>query len=328
MKGKTAVVIMIMTLVISSTFVGASSIKNETSKSPVTMGDGTEIDVYGRDFYDIEGEWDYYGAHAIRMSPGNYPCSAYYSINIGTNKVEDGSLQVGIFFCDLGWFGTGPSFAVYNWDEQNYDADWVDVGNWDNLEWVWRIPPNSNAYVNDDGIVDIAVAVDEFDDTILDLVGVKFIPVAPPPPPEPDLDCTGSLSWTDVQPGSTVTGSFTVKNIGEQGSSLNWEVSEWPNWGTWTFSPEGGMNIPKYGTSIVQVTVVAPDQGDQQFSGEVKVVNEDDSNDYEIIPVSLATPYIQQNIQSQQSSPLVNPSPNQQNGQLFYNFVLRHQITK
>ncbi|MEF8879483.1 MAG: hypothetical protein V5A64_03720, partial [Candidatus Thermoplasmatota archaeon] len=34
----------------------------------------------------------------------------------------------------------------------------------------------------------------------------------------------------------------------------------------------------------------APDEEDKDFSGEVKVVNQDNQNDYEIIPVSLSTP--------------------------------------
>jgi hypothetical protein len=53
-------------------------------------------------------------------------------------------------------------------------------------------------------------------------------------PPGPDLDCTGSLSWTSVPAGSTVTGEFTVSNIGDSGSLLNWEVAEYPGWGTWS----------------------------------------------------------------------------------------------
>ena len=56
------------------------------------------------------------------------------------------------------------------------------------------------------------------------------------PGPEPDLDCNGSLSWTDVPPGSTVEGSFEVSNIGEDGSELDWEVIEWPDWGNWSFA--------------------------------------------------------------------------------------------
>ena len=110
-------------------------------------------------------------------------------------------------------------------------------------------------------------------------------------PGEPDLDCDGSLSWTDVEPGSTVTGGFIVKNIGDPGSLLDWEITEWPTWGEWTFTPSSGDDLtPEDGAVNVEVEVVAPDQQNQQFSGEVKIVNKENSSDYEIIPVSLATP--------------------------------------
>ncbi len=121
----------------------------------------------------------------------------------------------------------------------------------------------------------------------------------------PDLDCDGTLSWTNVEPGGTVTDSFIVKNIGEPGSELDWEVKTWPSWGTWTFTPQSGNDLPKNGQTTVQVTVVAPDEQNEEFTGEVKVVNKEDSNDYCIIPVSLTTPVnYQVNMQSSQQNPL------------------------
>jgi hypothetical protein len=108
--------------------------------------------------------------------------------------------------------------------------------------------------------------------------------------PVPDLNCEGTLTWTNVEPGGDVTGSFIVKNIGEPDSELDWEVETWPNWGTWTFSPLNGDNLPKDGETNVQVTVVAPDDPNTEFNGEVKVVNKENIDDYCIIPVSLTTP--------------------------------------
>jgi C1A family cysteine protease/rhodanese-related sulfurtransferase len=116
--------------------------------------------------------------------------------------------------------------------------------------------------------------------------------------PEPDLDCEGSLSWSDVGPGKTVTGSFKVKNIGDADSELDWEVKTWPSWGTWTFTPSNGNNLkPEDGAKTVQVSVKAPNQQNQEFTGDVKVVNKENSGDYEIIPVSLTTPKNQQSSQ-------------------------------
>jgi C1A family cysteine protease len=54
----------------------------------------------------------------------------------------------------------------------------------------------------------------------------------PNPPTGPDLICSGSLIWRDAEPTTTVTGSFTVKNIGESGSNLNWKISQYPTLGS------------------------------------------------------------------------------------------------
>ena len=51
-----------------------------------------------------------------------------------------------------------------------------------------------------------------------------------------NLDYKGDLNWEKVKGGSTVEGSFTVKNIGEPLSCLDWEITEYPNWGSWDFS--------------------------------------------------------------------------------------------
>jgi len=109
--------------------------------------------------------------------------------------------------------------------------------------------------------------------------------------PVSDLDCSGTLSWTGVTPGSTVTGSFTVENIGDPGSLLDWEVESYPDWGAWTFDPENGEDLtPEDDPITVNVEVVAPNEQNQQFDGEVKIVNSENGSDYYIISVSLATP--------------------------------------
>jgi PKD repeat protein len=115
----------------------------------------------------------------------------------------------------------------------------------------------------------------------------------------PDLVCSGSLTWTDVTPGSTVTGSFTVSNVGGAGTGLNWEIDTYPSWGTWTFTPDSGTGLtPEAGSVTIQVSVVAPDEEETDFSGSVKIVNSDDSSDSCTISVSLATPY---------NYPIINP---------------------
>jgi V8-like Glu-specific endopeptidase len=107
----------------------------------------------------------------------------------------------------------------------------------------------------------------------------------------PDLDCDGELSWTDVEPGSTVEDSFTVSNIGEPGSLLDWRVREWPTWGNWTFTPiEGNDQTPEDGPVTVQVSVEAPNEQNTEYTGEIRIVNMEDSEDSCIIQTSLVTP--------------------------------------
>jgi hypothetical protein len=106
-----------------------------------------------------------------------------------------------------------------------------------------------------------------------------------------DLDCTGTIGWTDVKTGTTITDDFNISNIGDTGTELNWKIESYPDWGIWTFNPSSGVGLkPEDGEVTVDVSVVAPTDKDMEFTGEIKVVNEDDSADYSIIPVSLVTP--------------------------------------
>jgi len=107
----------------------------------------------------------------------------------------------------------------------------------------------------------------------------------------PDLESEGELSWSEIEPGATVEGSFEILNVGDDFSQLNWEISEYPNWGTWTFDPASGIGLtPDQGAVIVDVRVVAPNEPGKQFNGSITIVNTDNTSDFEIIPVSLVTP--------------------------------------
>jgi len=106
--------------------------------------------------------------------------------------------------------------------------------------------------------------------------------------PVPDLDCEGELIWIDVVPGATVTGTFTVENIGEPLSMLDWEITEYPDWGTWTFVPDSGEDLtPEDGVFTINVEVVAPDEQEDDEWDEIKIVNLENSSDYCIIGVFL-----------------------------------------
>jgi hypothetical protein len=125
-------------------------------------------------------------------------------------------------------------------------------------------------------------------------------PYEPPPPPPlhlPDLECNGSLSWSNIKPGATVHGSFQVMNIGDNDSLLNWTVNNIPTWGTWTFTLSSGENItPAQGPVTVHVYVVVPKEKNAEFQGNITIVNKDNSSDYCMIPVTLTTP-LSQNIE-------------------------------
>jgi len=114
------------------------------------------------------------------------------------------------------------------------------------------------------------------------------------PEPEPDLECYGSLIWTDIHPGDTVTGNFTVENIGDSGSLLDWEITEKPSWehgSSWSFSQTSGKDLtPEDGPITVQVTCKTPDAKNKELDGEITIQNLDETDDFCIIDVSLTTP--------------------------------------
>jgi hypothetical protein len=116
-----------------------------------------------------------------------------------------------------------------------------------------------------------------------------------PPWHEPEtsvVDCSGSLQWRRVHPGETVTGSFTVKNAGAAGSSLNWTVNVSSlSWGNWTFTPLSGENLtPKDSSITVHVSVIAPDENQGDFEGYLRVENRDNPSDYDTVSIILKTP--------------------------------------
>ncbi len=108
-----------------------------------------------------------------------------------------------------------------------------------------------------------------------------------------NLYCTGSLSWSDIAPGSTLTDSIIVENIGDSGSKLDWSIESMPDWGEWTFSPSSGLDLtPEDGEQTIGISLQVPDKKNEDFSGSIILVNDEDSNDRCEITITLTTPYI------------------------------------
>ncbi len=197
------------------------------------------------------------------------------------------------------------SFTVSNIGEDGSNLDW-EITEWPSWgEWSFA-PSNGNNLKPEDGPITVTVNVtvpnqanqlftgevkienlesssDYSTISVLLKTGYKI---------HEKVSCNGSLTWVDVKPRSTITGSFTVENIGAALTNLSWNVSEWPDWGTWTFTPSQGDHLtPEDGPITINVTVVAPFKRNTEFTGQVKIVNSENSSDYDTVPVTLATPY-------------------------------------
>lgn len=129
-----------------------------------------------------------------------------------------------------------------------------------------------------------------------DVFKIDYLPPQEPPqPPQnntPNVDCIGSLSWSNIKPGSTVHGTFQVQNIGDPDSLLNWTInSSSLTWGTWSFTPSSGTNLkPEQGPVIVQVYVVTPNEKNKEFQGSLQVQNQNNASDFDTVPITLKTP--------------------------------------
>ena len=158
-------------------------------------------------------------------------------------------------------------------------------------EYLGLAVDNSHAY-----IVFCSSITDTFGDVYYDNIANSNLPL-----PEPNLDCEGDLNLGNVKSASTIYRDILVKNIGDTGSFLDWEVESYPDWGVWTFTPESGIGLAASGSTTMNVSIVAPKQvsaaayleepvNDDPYEGEVKVVNSQNASDFCIIDVSMVVP--------------------------------------
>jgi hypothetical protein len=168
------------------------------------------------------------------------------------------------------------------------DGDWLKAQGGEQ----WVLSWNTTTF--EDGMYLIsAVAIDNHglqSAVVYKKVMVQNNESKPEPEKNPDLECEGSFSWTNLKPETIINESFIVKNIGDADSSLNWSITSYPIWGTWYFTPSNGDNLkPEDGNIIVNVKVISPDKENKNFSGQILIENKENSSDYEIINISLST---------------------------------------
>ena len=68
-----------------------------------------------------------------------------------------------------------------------------------------------------------------------------------------DLECVGSFIWESVRSGAIINCNFTLYNIGEPHSKLNWEISESCDW--LTVSPASGSSASEPNDVTISVDI-------------------------------------------------------------------------
>jgi hypothetical protein len=112
------------------------------------------------------------------------------------------------------------------------------------------------------------------------------------PHPIPTVCCDPEMmQWTNVKPGSVVTGNFYVWNCGDDGSILTWSVDSYPLWmPDVAFTHPGGILVGGGSGQVVDFTFTAPSQPTESYSGVIKVINIEDPTDNCEMATSLQTP--------------------------------------
>ena len=263
--------------------------------NPITYDAGTTSD--RKLFYQHDASWIDDGCPGegdilVFNNGGSRPGGSYSSVDEIIPPVNEN----GEYYCEPG-VAYGP--LAQSWI---YKANPPSSFYASHISGAWRLPSGNTLITNGENGKVFEVTPEGTTTWQYNTGGqvfkVVYIPpeTPEPPPPEnettPDLKCSGSLTWTDVIPGATMVGNFSIQNIGDNESLLNWTINaSLISWGTWTFNPESGIGLtPEDGSLTVLVTVKAPDESEAEFNGYVRVENINDPSDIENIFVSLKTP--------------------------------------
>ena len=287
-----------------SAYVFTRSGSTWTQQQKLTASDAAQMDYFGYSC-DVDGDTVFIGAHGDD-DYGTFSGSAYVFTRSGTTWTQQQKLNPSdgdswdYFGNDISLDGDTAIIGADHKENAGYDtAGSAYVFTRSGTTWTQeaKLVPSDviDSYdyfgkkVSLDG--NTAIIGKPYDDDVGQAAGSAYVFEGPEPqPPEPDLKCIGSLSWSKVSPGSTQIGSFTVENIGESGSLLNWEIESYPDWGSWSFNPESGIDLLAGDSIDVEVEVITPDEIETEFTGEVVLVNSEDLNDICTVDVSLITP--------------------------------------
>jgi hypothetical protein len=124
---------------------------------------------------------------------------------------------------------------------------------------------------------------------------VWMVKLAPDYEYQPDLECYGhqDINLSDIFPGSTINGIHEIVNVGGEFSLLDWKIESFPDWGTWSFSPDNGNDLKtEDGPFKIHLEIKAPNEKNKTFNGIIKIINKHDSTDSCSIKITISTPRI------------------------------------
>lgn len=229
--------------------------------------------------------------NSVILSEGDGSGNVFYKFHVGKSNSIENYISVGIEYAEEFWAyqSDGPEIFIKRKNtEETYDklGD-SDLGKKIEYMWKWRVAtPNIDDYIDDDGNIEIKIHAEGGDHTYLRKVGIKYKQL-----PVPDLDASGTLSWTGVETSVTKTGTITINNIGDPYSSLHWKIDSKPSCVT-SISPieEDESLTPEDGATTLTVSVKASSEKETELGGDIKIINVDKPSDYKIIHVSITTP--------------------------------------